>query len=349
MKINNTNSNIIDLIRIFAAWLVLVGHTFAFVGKETSARLTIQNAGVVILFILAGFLTAYSLVRHNESNEYSWREYFYGRIIRLLPGLIIALVFILIVDGIHIYIDPNTYSYFNTFKGLNLIGNLLFLQNYPLIGDYIEPLGSGRPLWTLSLEFWLYLGIGGVYLGICNQKKQKLYETILLGICLIPVISNISTASRGGGLSIAFFFGFLVFFIYRCISITTSYIGLALGVILLVIYSIFYEDPYTIWFFALISMILACMLAIGQSYDGKRLRFLPKISGYTYMLYLIHCTIVEIVCVNNIFEGIHIKIVLSLIISNVVSIALYFWAEKPLRCIFDKIYANMMRMCDKKE
>lgn len=65
------------------------------------------------------------------------------------------------LDSIRIYLyDIEEYGYLNFFNTRTFIGNLLMLQNFPKFDLSITTFGSGRPLRTLSIEWWLYMSFG---------------------------------------------------------------------------------------------------------------------------------------------------------------------------------------------
>lgn len=48
-----------------------------------------------------------------------------------------------------------------------LFGEYIFLNGTPL-GEilHINPFGSARPVWTLSLEWWMYMIVGIVFFSV---------------------------------------------------------------------------------------------------------------------------------------------------------------------------------------
>ncbi len=160
----------LDLIRVIAVFLVMYGHLvhvamysptidgvistknncflpmldstkpvidglellFGKVGGQTAV------VGVVIFFLLTGYLSVDSLKR------YGGKEFFKSRIIRLFPGLWIATVVAIVIS----FLVQNI-----KFSLLQVIGQLLMV--YPII-QVAPVIGVG---WTLAVEIFFYLFI----------------------------------------------------------------------------------------------------------------------------------------------------------------------------------------------
>lgn len=152
----------LDVARIIAAYMVMLGHSFGYyqltIFKDETYFPYIQNIGVVILFLISGFLNAYSLENKNSNRTYEFQDFFKHKVVRILREYLPGLVFIAVIDGIYILVNGNNYSYYGAYNIKQFVGNMLFLQG-TYVGNYlgIVPFGSGRPLWTLALEWWFYL------------------------------------------------------------------------------------------------------------------------------------------------------------------------------------------------
>ena len=84
-RLSSANSNMIDILRIVATYLVLIGHgisafEFPIAGQRGNV---IQNSGVVWLFLLSGFLTAYSLENKAANEEFCYKSYVKKRFTRI--------------------------------------------------------------------------------------------------------------------------------------------------------------------------------------------------------------------------------------------------------------------------
>jgi peptidoglycan/LPS O-acetylase OafA/YrhL len=154
----------LDLVRGLAAILVLVDHwrhvffvDFHELGAPSlwfAAAYGLTNAGgpgVVIFFVLSGFLIGGTVRRAFDRGQWSWASYLTHRLVRLwivlLPGLLLCLLWDTIGSfygvAIHWVRDHSARAF---------VGNMLFLQ-----GTLVPTYGSDGPLWSLANEFWYYI------------------------------------------------------------------------------------------------------------------------------------------------------------------------------------------------
>ena len=151
--------NNFNLMRLFAAWLVIHGHAWAITGSaggDLLARLTrFKFAGgiaVDVFFFISGFLIAASLERNTV------RGYLASRGLRILPALVACVALTTFVLGpllttaTDYWRHPMTLEYF-------LVNASLLLSRFQLPGLFqAHPLDVvNGSLWTLPNEARLYL------------------------------------------------------------------------------------------------------------------------------------------------------------------------------------------------
>jgi peptidoglycan/LPS O-acetylase OafA/YrhL len=155
--------NNFDFLRIVAALMVLFGHSYVLSGRgafEPLARYSgldgFGGLGVSIFFVISGFLVTASYDRCPDP-----RAYFAGRLLRILPGLAVALLLSALVLG-PLVTDLPRAVYFSDLKTwLYVTRNLLLYPvTYDLPGVFTTnpyPDAVNGSLWTLRLEFTCYL------------------------------------------------------------------------------------------------------------------------------------------------------------------------------------------------
>ena len=86
---NYIQSISLDMLRVFAVQLVLIGHALSYFGL-IQLNGVIQNTAVVLFFILSGTVISYSTFykKHIDDN-YSFKEYFIDR----KPSNVFSMVF----------------------------------------------------------------------------------------------------------------------------------------------------------------------------------------------------------------------------------------------------------------
>src|SRR5882724_6900197 len=115
-KAKNDTSTALDIMRAIAAQMVCVGHGLSFFHISRPAGMPlIQNIGVLLFFIMSGFLINATLTQKSVNPDYSFGSYFIDRFARIYSGLIPALIFVIIIDGITIWLmsEPTIWPYFN--------------------------------------------------------------------------------------------------------------------------------------------------------------------------------------------------------------------------------------------
>jgi peptidoglycan/LPS O-acetylase OafA/YrhL len=144
-------------LRAIASLSVIFFHLqsyFSEIGISEVAFMKLGNAGVILFFVLSGFLITYLLLdEKRNNNDISIRHFYVRRILRIWPlyFLYIAVLVLLFVTGVisekHSYIKLLFYIFF-----LGTIPQWLSIPGFPLLGHY----------WSLGVEeqfyaFWPWL------------------------------------------------------------------------------------------------------------------------------------------------------------------------------------------------
>lgn len=238
MKANNTFSKAqilyLDLLRAGAALGVLLGHSSHFFLQNSFLSKTgIENLGVIIFFLISGFLISFSVFRRYNEPSYTFKEYFIDRFCRIFVPFIPALCFVFIIDlfTLSLPLRDSARSEALTWipdvqKNSSLLfffGNLLMLQDFPLFqvmrlfgvpdnAFFIRPFGSAGPFWTISIEWWIYMMFGLLALRFIKNKAPLNFGFIVLIIfvSIVPVYYLIGGV--GNCLSFLWIFGMVFSF-----------------------------------------------------------------------------------------------------------------------------------------
>jgi peptidoglycan/LPS O-acetylase OafA/YrhL len=209
-KLSPVQSAYLDLLRGIAAMMVLVGHAAViFLGESWLARMHIEVLGVLIFFLLSGFLISYTALRRYHDPAYTFRIFFIDRFARIFTAFIPALALVGLADLYILHVasqlppPTDTPAYqaiagvFRNVSWQNWLGNLFMLQDFPLfqiarIGGvpdnpwFIRSFGSAGPFWTISIEWWLYMLFGmAVLVWLRQGYRLKLWQLPLLGFVAI--------------------------------------------------------------------------------------------------------------------------------------------------------------------
>lgn len=182
------SANNFDAIRLIAASLVIVTHSYTLTGSKevdwletvTSGALSFSHFGVAVFFSISGFLITQSAFRSK-----SWKDYLWRRSLRIFPGLMVVLLLTAFVLG-PILTSLSFREYFShplTYK--HLLSVLLYIKNYalPEVFSSNTVRGVNGSLWTLSYEFTLYIVV------IVSFLLGALQQRHLLAVVWIAMIA----------------------------------------------------------------------------------------------------------------------------------------------------------------
>lgn len=229
MKLSNFThgrENNFNLIRIVAAFAVLITHSFALaIGSgdaepfRKSLGMTMGSIAVDIFFITSGFLVTASLLTRQSAIEFIW-----ARVLRIFPALLIMLLLTVFGLGIlftslplPLYMsDTNIYIYLA--RGISLVFDVSFkLPGVFECNPYKNTVNGS--LWTLPYEIRMYLilVVTWVALKIIKNARFRLFELILVSGAVASGIFVIAHHSGEGHFSRLFymFFSGATFYILK--------------------------------------------------------------------------------------------------------------------------------------
>jgi peptidoglycan/LPS O-acetylase OafA/YrhL len=221
----NDTSVTLDLLRAGADQMVCVGHAISFFlspWRPTSWPLP-QNVGVLLFFVLSGFLITYTLVERLKNPSYGFWQFCIERFARIYSGLIPALALIAAIDGLTLYLtnDPAISRYFTA---KTMVANLFMFEGYRGIYPNVlqwSVFGSASPLWTLAIEWHIYIFVASFFFMVIRPRSIPLLIPIALFFGQTPVhflIGSLQEDGVGRGLFTLWLGGSLVYFVARSSS-----------------------------------------------------------------------------------------------------------------------------------
>ena len=175
---------------------------------QASFRLgsTLGGVAVLLFFALSGMLICYSLLRKLGNPMYRFRNFLVDRFSRIYSGLVPAML----VSGFFaalIYVT--NYSYFDYLSSmqsppslLTFVMTLTMLQRFPatffnsLLSPFgmvfplpsVTPFGFNGILWTLAVEWWIYMVFGWFAIGLLallgRRKRSSAYKVVFLVVAV---------------------------------------------------------------------------------------------------------------------------------------------------------------------
>lgn len=297
-SLSQNSSTTLDLIRVISAQLVLIGHGLVLFDIATRFS-PIQDLGVLMFFLLSGLLITYSTFRKKNSSDYGFRVFLIERFSRIYSGYLPSICVIVLLDVLFIHkYGQNEYHYVLDTKAF--FGNIFMLQDFPLLGPItgITSLGSARPFWTLSVEWWFYMFFGFVVLIKSSESRRGLYATLLTALAVVPFFNSV-VAGRGNGLFAVWMMGFLVAVVLNGSAISISPRRCAIVVTLCVVCGFLRAyNARTMYDLTLAGCLAGSLFFMARGLDQAERVYTPAIlrvitfmANYSFSLYLIHYSI----------------------------------------------------------
>lgn len=183
--------NNFNLLRLVAATLVLVSHSFAIALQSSAAEpgratlgLTFGELAVDVFFVASGFLVTASLLSRRDLIEFA-----VARFLRIFPGLWVSLALTVLVFGLCLTtLEASTFfSQWQTWRFV--IKNAILFRGieYALPG-FPHPVNGS--LWTLPSEVAMYAILAGAWVALLLLRRWRL--GILAGLCVVLALVGLA-------------------------------------------------------------------------------------------------------------------------------------------------------------
>jgi peptidoglycan/LPS O-acetylase OafA/YrhL len=351
-KFNTNSSIILNLIRSIACQLVVIGHGISFMGIALWLHEPnfpwIQNIAVVIFFILSGILITHTTMERRQQKNYTFKNFFVDRFVRIYSVYLPCLIFVFVIDGIVLYY-LNGVDAANSYNLRTFVLNLFMLQNYPLL-DWVSShfsflsaisffsvtsFGSARVNWTLSIEWWFYLFFGWLMLGATTIKNKIPFYLLMLVFSIAPIYLMVF----GIRLGIAWVCGCLIMVLLNArLYHASEKTKLGLSVLLFVlafariIYLRYAYDPL---FYVLLAFSIFFLIDYTNSTKKQILvnwkKVIDRFASYSFTLFLIHYSIFNflVLYINDVSP--YLLFVIGFMSSNIIAFFMAYFFEMRYR------------------
>ncbi len=310
-----------ESVRALAAQGVVIGHAlnlflpsvFMRMGPEGTLEARagvffIQNLGVGAFFVISGYLVTLSAMRTHQRVAAGFEPFLIGRFRRIYGPLVPLLILVFVVENL-VYPDHARLATIVVVADIpTLIVNLLLLVDHPLMAVAsrvtglpflrASAIGTAAQLWTVFIEWWIYVVFGAAYFSIVERRTSLIRLALLLIALPVPLYWLV----KGNALPLAWIVG-MAFALgderARRLPVTATAIAClaccALATARAFATSWPFYDPLVL-VPASAAVMLGFYLAPGAS-AGKS--WLAAVTGYfsdrSYSLYLVHLSILTAV------------------------------------------------------
>ena len=376
------SSLFLNLVRVVACEMVVFGH---FLTKyqptpfDTLFRVgsTLGGASVLLFFVLSGFLISYSLIRKTENPQYGFRSYFVDRFGRIYSGLIPALILSGVIAAL---IYATNYSYYNELStmqsapsALSFGMTMFMLERFPVdfFNTLLSPIGLSIPLgevtpfgfngilWTLVLEWWIYMFFGALFIGslaLAGKRRKGLsykiamsIATVLLGLLLVGFSGEFSS------LIVVWFVGVIMMLAFSSEEIRNMLSGYAprvTGNVLFAVclagaaFAVYATFEWTNEFYNVyLGLALSACVFIGVvlldlgglKWASKLMLYKPTVktittgAAYSYTLFLTHYPIIILLNGLDLPVNRWVMLIPILLLTNAVAFVMAYFTEKRSR------------------
>ena len=307
-KLSPAQSLFLDLTRGLSALAVLFGHALSTLNTRPAlgSQYPIQSYGVVIFFIISGFLIGYNC--YQRSDNYSFKDYMIDRFSRIYTVFIPAALFIMFVDYFItsklIVIAADRLSFTTAVANLALYFQTPVNRIIP--GFPVAPAwGTASQWWTVAVEWWLYVLFGIIFF----LRGSSTGEKAVMAVLAIPAFLVVLLFTAHESLAIVWFIAAAAGVAFSSSHFKRSP-GSAVALIGFLVCAYLFRLGYiakadSVNFYDLPFMLLSTLLFFSiliplynHSLSDMTVKYIQPIAQWTanisYSLYLTHLTIIAI-------------------------------------------------------
>ncbi len=346
------SSFLLDLIRVVACQMIVICHTISIYLFYTNQVYDgnhpiwiidsfLASMGVILFFFVSGVVISNSLFSKMDKGNYEFTGYFIDRFSRIYSGLVPCLAFIFVIDLSMIFLNGQFYQKISPTLGSPGLPGSAFLASLLMIQS-IPPLSIPQPpfaevLWTLNIEWWLYVLFGWAVIHFRKILRLNLKSIlILLALAIFPayrlvigpnsliaiwffgvLITVLLTGERGSG--------FIHKYFWILFGLTLALI--AIRIALIVSSGInFYE--------IIIELLIGCLILLMViNFNGSNIVRSEKLKSviktmarYSFTLYLINMVIIGLffACYNIFGLDLPLVAIMAITLVSTNSIAFIF-------------------------
>ncbi len=312
----------------------------------------LANLSVVFFFVISGVLIFFSAQKLSINHIFDWKKFLINRMTRIFPSYYLALIiclvlmiFLTVLNGNSFQIDNGRLE--NLARNDFSAGTLDFVKSLFLINSDI--LNLNGPLWSLFIEWWLYISAMFLFLFFSNGGSRQFKFLYFLLFIFSLYLSSVGLGKRVVPYIIIWYFGgiytiylhnknrlfnVLVFLSLIFIAVLIKFFGIEVLNV---------RSGNGLGYSCFQILISVFFVLIGFKFSGKY--FFKKIAPFSYTLYIIHFPItmfcfaifIKYFTLNNLSAIVLTIFVLFLNLLISKNIAVIFEDKFRFRVLFEKL------------
>lgn len=326
------HQNAFTVIRWVGALMVLIGHSFVFLGLPEPVLLgwaPLGPLGVYIFFTISGYLVAKSW----ESDP-SIMRFLFRRALRILPGLWVCIVLTAFVLGPF----TSTLSFFQYFDHPLLkayLSNFYLYISYALPGVFqnnIYPNAVNGSLWSLPVEIMLYFLVAATGMVFKFLRLQQIYFYF---VAFFFLVGSLQWGLQDPKMFV--FYGtdmrqFLVcggyFWVGYVLSVSRFDEKISISAICVLLIIWFLISPIRNWFIGFSYLVLPCLVIVLGNVKSKYLGLINR-HDYSYGIYIYAFPLQQMIALF--FPGISLLqyLIITVLVVVLIAAVSWHWVEKP--------------------
>lgn len=201
-----------DAIRGLSAQMVVVGHSMniflpAFFMIErangtfrtTTGVFYMQNFGVMLFFVLSGYLVSRSALTKMVNPAYTFGEYFLERFARVFVPFVPAVILVALFDRLVLRGHGSPFTAI-PLDAWTTFANLTMLYNNPVLSRLAgitglplgaHPIGTANPFWSVVIEWWIYMVFGLLVIRVVRDRRLGPFGLAVLAFAGLVVLQAV--------------------------------------------------------------------------------------------------------------------------------------------------------------
>jgi peptidoglycan/LPS O-acetylase OafA/YrhL len=319
-------------LRAAAAQMVCVGHAINFGGLGYTYT---PNDGVLLFFVLSGFLIAFTLDMKSTATDYTIIEFGIERASRIYTAYLPAMLMIGAATvlarryGVEMSGDPTDLRTF--------IGNLTMLQGLPNSWG-VATFGTAGQLTTVAIEFHIYFFVGAIYF-ILIRRRVLLCFLVAYAFSTMPLAYFMSIPGSSHALFVLWLLGFASYFIAKAVPGYSHTWPFALAAFAISCGAWIAQrtpgDDYNLQQYPMLIFAFFSLVALSQStriIPQRFGRWITHVADYSFSLFLLHLTTIRIVYAL-LPEPTIMRSILAVVLANLLSILFAIAFERHYRLV----------------